>query len=115
MMRLPSHGIRLGSPPKLHGQATTQLQLSAPVADSCHDGDCARDGTVRTTSKSAATGASVRIYICPSIHACRVSIRSDSRSFAPVLADQRAGEVPTQMSCGVGASSTTLRGWPIGI
>src|SRR5262245_53729535 len=62
MMRLPSHGIRLGSPPKLHGQATTQLQLSATVAESCHDGVCARDGTVRNTRDSAATAANVRIY-----------------------------------------------------
>jgi hypothetical protein len=36
--------MRDGSPPKLHGHDTVQLQLSATVAVICHDGCRAADG-----------------------------------------------------------------------
>src|SRR3954471_21480819 len=52
--RLPSHGLRFGSPPKLQGQDTVQLQLSATVAVMCQLGSAARGGAVSPTRTSAA-------------------------------------------------------------
>ena len=60
-MRLPSHGIRLGSPPKLQRQAMAQLQLSATVAVRCQSGACAREGTTRTSRNSDSVAAAMRI------------------------------------------------------
>src|SRR3954470_3754919 len=55
--RLPSHGLRFGLPPKLHGHEIVQLQLSATVAVTCQFGAAARGGaevavTIRTTAIS---------------------------------------------------------------
>jgi hypothetical protein len=41
MSRLPSQGFFVGSPPKLQGQETVQLQLSATVAVTCQLGGAA--------------------------------------------------------------------------
>ncbi len=49
IMRLPSHDMPEGLPPKLHGHDTVQLQLSATVAVRCQFGACAREGTTRTS------------------------------------------------------------------
>jgi hypothetical protein len=56
MKRLPSQGMRDGSPPKLQGHDTVQLQLSATVADSCQLATWARDGT--TSTSESRTGMS---------------------------------------------------------
>src|SRR5215213_7199326 len=48
--RLPSHGVRFGSPPKLQGHEMVQLQLSATVAVRCHLGAAARGGAVSAVS-----------------------------------------------------------------
>src|SRR5215831_2680931 len=62
MSRLPSHGFRFGSPPKLHGHEIVQLQLSATVAVTCQLGSAARGGAVRavTTRESATMGVRMR-------------------------------------------------------
>src|SRR6266576_78520 len=44
MRRLPSQGLRFGSPPKLQGHEMVQLQLSATVATRCQLGSAARRG-----------------------------------------------------------------------
>jgi len=50
---LPSHGFLFGSPPKLHGHDTVQLQLSATVAVMCQF-SAARGGVVKARTRSAA-------------------------------------------------------------
>src|SRR5687767_4935904 len=64
MKRLPSHGMRDGSPPKLHGQDTVQLQLSATVAVSCQFATCAREGTT-SMSDAMATASVNRMQTSP--------------------------------------------------
>src|SRR6185436_16128673 len=59
--RLPSHGVRFGSPPKLHGQEMVQLQLSATVAVRCHAGAAARGGAVRARSAIVIEARRVRM------------------------------------------------------
>src|SRR5579864_3812157 len=54
--RLPSQGLTLGSPPKLHGQAILQLQLSATVAEMCQF-SAARGGVLRASMTSAAANS----------------------------------------------------------
>src|SRR5262245_56997394 len=61
MMRLPSHGLRFGLPPKLHGHEIVQLQLSATVAVTCQFGAAARGGAVRAAENNTAATISVRI------------------------------------------------------
>src|SRR5262245_48610311 len=61
MSRLPSHGFRFGSPPKLHGQEIVQLQLSATVAVTCQLGSAARGGAVNAVT--ATKNATVRVRI----------------------------------------------------
>src|SRR5918993_4389246 len=60
-MRLPSHGMREGSPPKLHGHDTVQLQLSATVAVSFQTGCRAPDGTSSNNTARVTTARVVRI------------------------------------------------------
>src|SRR6185295_2222658 len=59
--RLPSHGFRLGLPPKLHGHETVQLQLSATVAVTCQFGAAARGGAVSAAQTSTAAMIGVRM------------------------------------------------------
>src|SRR6185503_16792107 len=59
--RLPSQGVRFGSPPKLHGQETVQLQLSATVAVRCQLGAAARGGALSATSAIAIEIRSIRM------------------------------------------------------
>src|SRR5262245_26963703 len=60
-MRLPSHGMCEGSPPKLQGQEMVQLQLSATVAVSCHDGCRATEGTVSAMTRTVTSASMVRM------------------------------------------------------
>jgi hypothetical protein len=73
MKRLPSHGMREGSPPKLQGHETVQLQLSATVAVSCQFVTCARDGT--TIASSAIATASVNRMRTSSTDSHRAALR----------------------------------------
>jgi hypothetical protein len=66
MNRFPSHGMRDGSPPKLHGHDTVQLQLSATVALSCQLGDCAREGTTTANATTTITDTK-RIMLSPTV------------------------------------------------
>src|SRR5215468_2600900 len=61
--RLPSHGLRFGLPPKLHGQETVQLQLSATVAVMCQFGSAARGGAVSVRTVSETPTAKLRDVI----------------------------------------------------
>src|SRR5262245_18588022 len=61
MRRLPSHGLRFGLPPKLHGHEIVQLQLSATVAVTCQFGAAARGGTVSAAQISTAARIVVRM------------------------------------------------------
>src|SRR5262245_45380596 len=61
MSRLPSHGLRFGSPPKLHGQLTVQLQLSATVAVMCQFGAAACGGAMSAVRTSADAATTVRM------------------------------------------------------
>ena len=61
IMRLPSHDIPEGLPPKLHGHETVQLQLSATVAVRCQLGACAPDGTTRTSNPTTVRKAVMRM------------------------------------------------------
>src|SRR2546423_5442046 len=74
--RLPSHGFFVGSPPKLHGHETVQLQLSATVAVTCQFGAAARGGTATATRHVAMRAMSLRIA-----RACafRLSLSRDGR------------------------------------
>src|SRR3954470_13414041 len=71
--RLPSHGLRFGSPPKLQGHEMVQLQLSATVAIRCQFGSAARGGAVVTSAMIAAARL-MRIMghsVVPSLPACQ--------------------------------------------
>src|SRR5262245_47518180 len=61
MRRLPSHGLRFGLPPKLHGHEIVQLQLSATVAVTCQFGAAARGGAVMAVENNTAKTISVRM------------------------------------------------------
>jgi hypothetical protein len=53
--------MRDGSPPKLHGHDTVQLQLSATVAVRCQFGAAARGGAERATRAIAVLANTVRM------------------------------------------------------
>src|SRR5215831_5826254 len=59
--RLPSHGLRFGSPPKLQGHEIVQLQLSATVAVMCQSGAAARGGALRATSPMVTAASRIRM------------------------------------------------------
>src|SRR6185295_4670350 len=61
MTRLPSHGLRFGLPPKLHGHEIVQLQLSATVAVTCQFGAAARGGAVMAVNSRTAAISTVRM------------------------------------------------------
>ena len=62
MSRLPSHGFTFGSPPKLQGHETLQLQLSATVAVICQLGVAARGArSPETATKQMSVATSIRI------------------------------------------------------
>jgi hypothetical protein len=67
--RLPSHGLRFGSPPKLHGHEIVQLQLSATVAVRCQFGSAARGGAVRVNRPMEMPAKSLRMIhrVCGSL------------------------------------------------
>src|SRR5476651_1949624 len=74
MSRLPSHGLRFGSPPKLQGHEMVQLQLSATVATRCQSGSAARGGAVSATNAIVITARNVRVMadsVAPSPPACQ--------------------------------------------
>src|SRR5947209_18544007 len=72
MSRLPSHGLRFGSPPKLHGHDTVQLQLSATVAVMCQVGAAAR-GAVKAARMMATAAKEIRMTASVALQPARVN------------------------------------------
>src|SRR6185503_3672806 len=97
--RLPSQGMRFGSPPKLQGHEMVQLQLSATVAVRCQFGVAARGGTERATSAIAVLANTVRMPERVSELQVSCSSHDDQRRTRRTRSNERTFEILFSSSC----------------